>query len=482
MYKFNKFVQLAKVDEKTRTVTGIAIREELDRAGEIFDYAESKPLFEQWSGDVAKATDGKSLGNVREMHQPSAVGKVSQMIFNDTDKSLAISVKVVDDDAWRKVQEGVYSGFSVGGDYARKWKDGNATRYAAQPSEVSLVDFPCVPSATFTVEKVDGAQELRKFKNSEGAAQEPSSPTAPTVTTAATAAPSEPSTLNGAADAPQGAVQEQDGKVAAVPVETTGTDSAGATPVASSEPATSDPAATSNASAAPPTTPTDASAQKVAKAAGLSVKKRAPTLLDTLRAQVILRKQDSYATLVSTAGELIGAPLQKGLWDVGRLADLLCSLGCMTHDAQSETEWEGDGSPLPAQLLGAARAVAAALVAMTQEETDELLQGLADRIETPADVMALAASSEGLQKLANAMKDRTEMRQRLVKMEAEVVEAAQIITRLRGLAKNQLHLSEKGDEMVGSSTMEPLVKAVQDPATGKENAAATAIKKIHAGV
>jgi hypothetical protein len=37
-------------------------------------------------------------------------------------------------------------------------------RYTAEPVEVSLVDNPCLPEATFAVLKADGSTELRKFK------------------------------------------------------------------------------------------------------------------------------------------------------------------------------------------------------------------------------------------------------------------------------------------------------------------------------
>jgi hypothetical protein len=33
-------------------------------------------------------------------------------------------------------------------------------RYTAEPLEVSLVDHPCLPEATFTVIKLDGSTEL----------------------------------------------------------------------------------------------------------------------------------------------------------------------------------------------------------------------------------------------------------------------------------------------------------------------------------
>lgn len=166
MDNLSLFVQLAKVDAAKRIVYGTAVVEEVDRAGEIFDYASSKPLFEKWSGDIAKSTDGKSLGNVRSMHSAIAAGKLTDIGFDDARKAIDIAAKVVDDNEWKKVEEGVYTGFSIGGQYLKRWSDGAHKRYTAAPSEISLVDLPCGPSATFSMIKADGTEEMRKFAGS----------------------------------------------------------------------------------------------------------------------------------------------------------------------------------------------------------------------------------------------------------------------------------------------------------------------------
>jgi hypothetical protein len=158
------FARLTKVNEADRTVEGIIASEALDRSGEIFDYESSKPLFEKWSTSIAKATDGKSVGNVRVMHSPAVAGVVKQMDMDDEAKAISVCAKIVDDNEWQKVLEGCYTGFSIGGSYARKWKgDDGLQRYTADPVEVSIVDLPCNPDAQFSVIKADGAQELRKF-------------------------------------------------------------------------------------------------------------------------------------------------------------------------------------------------------------------------------------------------------------------------------------------------------------------------------
>lgn len=179
MSKLSMFLPITKVDAAQRLVYGIATAEQVDKSNEVCDYATTKPLYEKWSGEFHKATDGKSLGNVRVMHGNAAVGKLTALNFNDEAKQIEICAKVVDDNEWTKVVEGVYTGFSQGGRYLKRWKDkdnATLTRYTAEPTEVSLVDNPCLPDATFTMVKEDGVEELRKFTSVLPAPVEPTKP------------------------------------------------------------------------------------------------------------------------------------------------------------------------------------------------------------------------------------------------------------------------------------------------------------------
>ena len=164
MSALDLFLPLAKVDLDRRLITGVATAETPDRSGEIFDYASSKPYFEKWSAEAEAASGGKSLGAVRAMHGPVAAGKLTDIGFDDDAKRITVCAKIVDDDEWRKVQEGVYTGFSQGGRYVKRWADPDSglTRYTAEPHEISLVDLPCVPDATFDVVK-GGVIERRGF-------------------------------------------------------------------------------------------------------------------------------------------------------------------------------------------------------------------------------------------------------------------------------------------------------------------------------
>lgn len=167
MKALNLFIPITKVDEPKRLVYGIATAEQPDQSGEICDYETTVPYYKEWSARIEKASDGKSKGNLRSMHSSIAAGKITQISFNDEAKQIEICGKVVDDAEWKKVIEGVYTGFSQGGSYVKTWKDGEYTKYTAKPAEVSLVDNPCLDSATFTLLRAGGTTEMRKFQTKE---------------------------------------------------------------------------------------------------------------------------------------------------------------------------------------------------------------------------------------------------------------------------------------------------------------------------
>ncbi len=159
------FARLSKVNEADRTIEGIIASEAVDRSGEVFDYEKSVPHFKDWSESIAKATDGKNLGNVRAMHGKVSAGVTKEIHFDDAAKQITVKAEIVDDNEWNKVRKGCYTGLSIGGKYGSKWDDPvlKAQRYEAIPSEYSLVDLPCNPDAQFTVIKSDGTEELCKF-------------------------------------------------------------------------------------------------------------------------------------------------------------------------------------------------------------------------------------------------------------------------------------------------------------------------------
>jgi len=96
---------------------------------------------------MIEATPGyMKWANVREMHQLSAVGTVKRANWLDSGPC-ELTVKVVDDQAWEKVKEGVYKGFSVG--VVPRVMDGLSVTQCDWV-ETSLVDRPKDWDAIYT--------------------------------------------------------------------------------------------------------------------------------------------------------------------------------------------------------------------------------------------------------------------------------------------------------------------------------------------
>ena len=168
------FAQITKTVEQpdgTCKVFGTAAAEVVDKTKEIMDYATARPQIEKWRDEAITRSDGKSQGNIRAMHGKIAAGKATGIEFNDANKTVDIATHIIDPVEAKKCMEGVYTGFSVGGDYLKRWPDPDnkgVMRYTPSLSEISLVDNPCIPSAVFSHVKLDQTVELRKFAGAEG--------------------------------------------------------------------------------------------------------------------------------------------------------------------------------------------------------------------------------------------------------------------------------------------------------------------------
>jgi hypothetical protein len=93
---------------------------------------------------------------------------VIDLQFDDAGKRVLLGANIVDVNEWEKVEKGVYTGFSIGGYYAKRWNDEQGRkRYAGAPLEWSLVDYPNNPGATFEMVKADGTSQLCKFAKEE---------------------------------------------------------------------------------------------------------------------------------------------------------------------------------------------------------------------------------------------------------------------------------------------------------------------------
>lgn len=147
-------------------VYGVACDETPDRQKEIWDYESSAPLWKEWSDNMASKTDGENLGNVRGMHGTTAVaaGMLKEIDYDDAKKQISVAAHIVDDNEWDKVVKKVYTGFSTGGKYVRRWWDEaqkGIKRVTIMPTELALADLPANPAALFEAVKADGITQQR---------------------------------------------------------------------------------------------------------------------------------------------------------------------------------------------------------------------------------------------------------------------------------------------------------------------------------
>jgi len=156
-----------KVDEERRIVSGFATLDNVDKQNDIVTQEASMKAFD------------KFRGNIREMHQPTAVGKMvnfkEDKYFDPESKKFYRGVYVSAyvskgaQDTWEKVLDGTLSGFSIGGKM-NDWDDAYDEKADSQIRvikdydlvELSLVDSPANQFASIlSVEKVDGVDVLK---------------------------------------------------------------------------------------------------------------------------------------------------------------------------------------------------------------------------------------------------------------------------------------------------------------------------------
>jgi hypothetical protein len=153
---------IGKVDVERRMVSGFATLDNIDKQGDIVTTESSIEAFKNFRG------------NLREMHQPSAVGKIvsfkEDRYFDPNDKKFYSGVYVSAyvskgaQNAWEKVLDGTYTGFSIGGNI-KSWDDAynedmdKTIRVIKDYDlfELSLVDSPANQFANIvSIEKKDG--------------------------------------------------------------------------------------------------------------------------------------------------------------------------------------------------------------------------------------------------------------------------------------------------------------------------------------
>jgi Putative phage serine protease XkdF len=138
------YFPFAKIDAEQREVWGYASTEARDDQGEII----------KRDALIAALGDYMKFANIREMHQLSAVGVAKEAAVDD--KGLYVGAKIVDDQAWQKVVEGVYKGYSIGGRITHRDPADFKTITGLVLNEISLVDRPANPEAIFDYWKAAG--------------------------------------------------------------------------------------------------------------------------------------------------------------------------------------------------------------------------------------------------------------------------------------------------------------------------------------
>ena len=370
----NMLARITKVDEARREVWGRLAQEVPDKSGEIWDYESSLPHFMEWSKAFSDATDGKSLGNLRAMHGKVAAGKFIAVTPVPADKAIDVGAKVVDDNEWKKVMEGVYTGFSIGGSYvegSRKTEkiDGqDFVRYTAKPAEGSLVDNPCIPTAKFfDIIKADGVVVKTEFKAPDlevaGTDDEVAefaklmkdgglsmADAIKAVKSISTAKATEDALLETIADMEKREFNADERKQAA---KTGAAMPDGSFPIH-----------------------TVADLKNAVRAYGRAKDKEAAKAHIIKRAKALKATDELPEDWMKDGKKAVGGKLAKGMYSVQDLAGCLAMLAGIARSAEWEAQEEEDDSPIPAKLRNAVDDLMEVFKEMAAEEADELLAEL----------------------------------------------------------------------------------------------------------
>jgi len=161
----NVSMPFAKIDKENRLVSGWATLDNVDRSDDVVLASASVEAFKSFSG------------NIREMHEPIAAGRLvsfkEDSFYDSITKSfysgiwVTVYVSKGAQSTWEKVLDGTLTGFSIGGNITDQEsqfvKDagngGKTVRFikAYTLVELSLVDAPCNQLATvFSITKSQG--------------------------------------------------------------------------------------------------------------------------------------------------------------------------------------------------------------------------------------------------------------------------------------------------------------------------------------
>ena len=147
------YVPITRRDDKEWIIEGQATSDVVDYYDTVFDYESSKKAFAKWRG------------NIREMHQPKAVGRALEVVPNDEQHAITVRARISRGaaDTWEKIKDGTLTGFSIGVP-AGKYKVRTVERggrsipeyYDHDLAEISVVDNAGSPGCDVAIVRADG--------------------------------------------------------------------------------------------------------------------------------------------------------------------------------------------------------------------------------------------------------------------------------------------------------------------------------------
>jgi HK97 family phage prohead protease len=340
------YLPIAKVDAAQRMVWGYASTEARDDQGEVV----KREALAEALGDYMK------FANIREMHQLSAVGKAKEAAVDD--KGLYVAAKVVDDQAWNKVVERVYQGFSIGGKVTQREPADYKTITGLRLDEISLVDRPANPEAVF---------DCWKRSKTAGGPRESGDPDDPVSALKAAIERVEALVKAGDGEKPYGDVAYadpgyQEDKKKRYPIDT----------------------------------------EKHIRAAWNYINKPknagkySADELKRIKAKIVAAWKDKIDPEGPPSAEdeakAVRVELRKHLADIGGVAEILLRLDWLKDMLVSEAAMEGDESPQPQRLAEIIDELCGFLNALVAEETAELQSGEEMELGEGMEMAAVAAS------------------------------------------------------------------------------------------
>jgi phage head maturation protease len=322
---FGSILKSEEQSDGTIKVYGIASTGARDHAGEIV------------TPDAMKAAlpDYAKYPALREMHQASAAGRVTDAYVDD-DGATQIEAHVVDPIAITKVKTGVYGGFSIGGKVTKRDPEDRTIITGIRLAEISLVDSPANPEATLNMWKADMSDY---------------NPSGDEVVAKAKEMAKEAGRKN-FKDYLYFAREEL---IAIAKAEASEA-------LTDAEP---EPVAKADEAAPEVIDPAAALADALAKAQELTAEPEAPA-----HPLANLKKSAAFLSLLAKRAE---TDLAKGLYTVARFAQVIDAVADIQASTAYESQHEGDNSPVPAELAAAVAALCTTLVHMVAEETSEIV-------------------------------------------------------------------------------------------------------------